>query len=69
MESQTAGTGQGDQTAPQSPSPRRPWVAPTLTSHASLTALTQAQYRQGFDVDSINGGPQQAVPCSQGFCP
>lgn len=50
--------------------PRKPWVTPTLTSHASLTALTQVQYPQDFGIDSANGGPQQAsIPCSQGFCP
>lgn len=51
-------------------SPRKPWVAPTLTSHASLTALTQVQSQQNFGVDTILGGPQlAAIPCSQGFCP
>jgi hypothetical protein len=48
---------------------RRPWVVPTLTSHASLTALTQVQYPQDVGIDSAYGGPQRAVPCSQGFCP
>jgi hypothetical protein len=48
---------------------RRPWVQPTLTQHASLAVLTQVQYPQDFGADSIDGGPQRAVPCSQGFCP
>jgi hypothetical protein len=48
---------------------RKPWMPPTLTAHASLTALTQLQYPQDVGVDSIDGGPQRAVPCSQGFCP
>ena len=47
----------------------RPWTPPTLTAHASLTALTQLQYPQDVGVDSVSGGPQRAVPCSQGFCP
>jgi hypothetical protein len=53
----------------ESPAPKRPWVAPTLTAHASLAALTQQQYPQDIGVDSAFGGPQRAVPCSQGFCP
>ena len=60
------------QTVPsESAAPKRPWVAPTLTAHASLTALTQMQYPQDVGVDSALGycGPQLAVPCSQGFCP
>ena len=52
----------------ESPAPRRPWVAPTLTAHASLTALTQMQYPQDVGIDSGYGAPQ-AIPCSQGFCP
>lgn len=48
---------------------RRPWTPPTLTEHASLTALTQLQYPQDFGVDSTGGVQQRAIPCSQGFCP
>jgi hypothetical protein len=48
---------------------RRPWVQPMLTAHASLTVVTQLQYPQDFGPDSVDGGPQRAVPCSQGFCP
>jgi hypothetical protein len=51
------------------PPSKRPWIAPTLTVHASLTALTQAQYPQDTGADSAYGGPQRAIPCSQGFCP
>jgi len=50
------------------PAPRRPWVKPTLTAHASLTALTQVQYPQGVGIDSIGVGAQ-SIQCSQGFCP
>lgn len=60
------------QTVPsEAAAPKRRWVAPALTAHASLTALTQIQYPQDVGVDSAYGygGPQQAVPCSQGFCP
>ena len=49
--------------------PRKPWTPPLLIAHPSLTALTQAQFSQGIAVDSTDGGPQRAVPCSQGFCP
>jgi hypothetical protein len=51
--------------------PKRRWVAPTLTAYASLAALTQMQYPQDVGADSAYGygGPQRAVPCSQGFCP
>lgn len=49
--------------------PKRRWVAPTLTAHASLAALTQMQYPQDLSADTVYGGPQRAVPCSQGFCP
>ena len=49
--------------------PKRRWVAPTLTAHASLAALTQMQYPQDLSADTAYGGPQRAVPCSQGFCP
>ena len=59
----------GQPVPPESPAPKRPWVAPTLTAHASLTALTQMQYPQDAGLDSTYGGPQRAVPCSQGFCP
>ncbi len=50
--------------------PRRPWIDPVLTTHASLSALTRFQYPQQPYVrgDSlITGG--QPIPCSQGFCP
>lgn len=53
----------------ESPAPKRPWVTPTLTAHASLTALTQMQYPQNIGIDSAYGGPQRAIACSQGFCP
>ena len=55
----------------ESVAPKRRWVAPTLTAHASLTALTQMQYPQDVGIDSVSGygGPQRAGPCSQGFCP
>jgi hypothetical protein len=48
---------------------RKKWAPPLLIAHPSLTALTQAQFSQGMAIDSTNGGPQPAVPCSQGFCP
>lgn len=48
---------------------RRPWVTPALVVHASLSALTQLQYPQDFGADSVDGGPQRVIPCSQGFCP
>ncbi len=59
-------------TVPSDPvAPKRRWVAPTLTAHASLTALTQMQYPQDPGVDSLYGygGPQRAIGCSTGFCP
>ena len=59
-----------DESTLEPEAPRKPWVAPTLTSHASLTALTQVQYPQDFGIDSANGALQPAsIPCSQGFCP
>ena len=45
---------------------RRPWIAPVLTRHASLTALTQVQYQQPDPYFNEVGEP---IPCSQGFCP
>jgi hypothetical protein len=58
---------------------RRPWVAPTLTRHASLTALT-LQYPPGLVVDPRTGelldpnNPEDRVrladiPGSTGFFP
>jgi hypothetical protein len=58
--------------APRSDEParsRKEWVPPLLIAHRSLAALTQAQFSQGMAIDSTDGGPQPAVPCSQGFCP
>ena len=69
MDSNSTDTERPDGMAARCPAPRKPWVAPTLASHESLTTLTQAQYPQGFELDSINGEPQRAIPCSQGFCP
>lgn len=52
------------------PRPRRPWVAPCLTKHESLSVLTRQEYPQGFGpVDPYTGAPASQVPCSQGFCP
>ena len=59
--------------------PRRPWVAPALTRHASLTALT-LQYPPGLVVDPRTGelldpnNPEDRVrlsdiPGSTGFFP
>lgn len=59
--------------------PRRPWVAPILTRHASLTALT-LQYPPGLVVDPRTGqlldpnNPEDRVkladiPGSTGFFP
>ena len=59
----------GQEVPSESAAPKRRWVAPTLTAHASLTALTQMQYPQDVGIDSTYGGPQRVVPCSQGFCP
>lgn len=61
------------------PRPRRPWVAPTLTRHASLTALT-LQYPPTLVVDPRTGelldpnNPEDRVriadiPGSTGFFP
>lgn len=61
------------------PRRRRPWVAPTLTRHASLTALT-LQYPAGLVVDPRTGelldpnNPEDRVrladiPGSTGFFP
>ena len=60
---------------PALPSERRPWLAPTLTRHESLTALTQAQdpqemYPPGMGPYPPGFGPYaDEIPCSQGFCP
>jgi hypothetical protein len=65
----------GDATA----RPRRPWVPPTLTRHASLTALT-LQYPQELVVDPQTGqlldpnNPEDRarlaqIPGSTGFFP
>jgi hypothetical protein len=65
----------GDSTA----RPRRPWVPPTLTRHASLTALT-LQYPQELVVDPMTGqlldpnNPEDRarladIPGSTGFFP
>ena len=57
-----------------SPTQRRPWLAPTLTRHESLTALTQVQdpqemYPPGMSPYPPGFGPYaDQVPCSQGFC-
>jgi hypothetical protein len=59
--------------------PRRPWVTPSLTRHASLTALT-LQYPSGLVVDPRTGelldpnNPEDRVkladiPGSTGFFP
>ena len=58
----------GQEVPSGSDAPKRRWVAPTLTAHASLAALTQTQYPQDVGIDSTYGGSQRAVPCSQGFC-
>ena len=61
------------------PRARRPWVAPVLTRHASLTALTH-QYPPGLVVDPRTGelldpnNPEDRVrlsdiPGSTGFFP
>ena len=59
-----------------SPDQRRPWLAPTLTRHESLTALTQQQYPPpeayppGMSPYPPGFGAQaDDIPCSQGFCP
>jgi hypothetical protein len=74
---------QADPAAPTdagaTPRPRRPWVAPALTRHASLTALT-LQYPSGLVVDPRTGelldpnNPDDRVkladiPGSTGFFP
>ena len=33
-----------DTAPPRSQAPRRPWIAPTLTRHESLSAMTQQYY-------------------------
>jgi hypothetical protein len=69
--------GSSDASAP--PRSRRPWVAPTLTRHASLTALT-LQYPPSLVVDPRTGelldpnNPEDRVkladiPGSTGFFP
>jgi hypothetical protein len=68
-------TSDGDSTV----RPRRPWVPPTLTRHASLTALT-LQYPQELVVDPMTGqlldpnNPEDRarladIPGSTGFFP
>jgi hypothetical protein len=61
---------------PESRSQRRQWVAPTLTRHESLTALTQmpqdpfGQYPPGMSPYGPGFTPYgEPIPCSQGFCP
>lgn len=51
------------------PRPRRPWVAPCLTTHQSLSVLTRQEYPQGYGPVDPFDGSAAAVPCSQGFCP
>ena len=70
----------GDRGEAQAPPPtRRPWVAPVLMRHASLTALT-LQYPPGLVVDPRTGAlldpnnPEDRVkladiPGSTGFFP
>lgn len=49
---------------------RRPWVAPQLVKHASLTVLTQQSGTRDFvPPDSLGIDPAAPIPCSQGFCP
>ena len=47
---------------------RQPWVAPRLTKHQSLSALTQQRYQNGFRTDTLDAAGDP-IPCSQGFCP
>ena len=65
--------------AEAAPRARRPWIAPTLTRHASLTALT-LQYPQELVVHPITGelldpsNPEDrarlaSIPGSTGFFP
>ena len=76
-DAQSNGHDSSDASAP--PRSRRSWVAPTLTRHASLTALT-LQYPPGLVVDPRTGelldpnNPEDRVkladiPGSTGFFP
>lgn len=72
-------TGRDSNDVGATPRSRRPWVAPTLTRHASLTALT-LQYPASLVVDPRTGelldpnNPEDRVkladvPGSTGFFP
>jgi hypothetical protein len=60
---------------PGSPHQRRPWLAPTLTRHESLTSLTRTQYPPEAYPPGMSPYPPgftaqgEEIPCSQGFCP
>lgn len=56
------------------PGARRPWVAPSLTKHESLTAATKFQQPAPGPSPFPPGDPRNPftpldIPCSQGFCP
>lgn len=50
---------------------RKEWLEPSLTRHASLTALTQQTLVMDPRTGELTNSDMLAIqiPCSQGFCP